>query len=106
MNDLRYEKDANGMYILRDASGSALVATEQPAVIIDRDSGLMHKHGDYLRMLKIAYDMKAKYLRVGAPEMAEDLLVLSLQNIDLEELNRCISVDRYCKKLLDRITSN
>lgn len=100
---LQYEKTAN-TYVLRDKKGKQLINTDYPAILFDRDSGTLHKHGDYKIIRKIAAEMRAKYARVGAHDMAKDLVIFASRTFPIDELNKCLSVSGYCKLMFERIS--
>lgn len=100
----KYERTKDGAYVLRDERGKMLISTTYPAVLFDRDTGLLHKHGDFARLRKIAAEMRSKYARVGARELAVNLTIYASATFDIEELNRCLSIDGYCKSMHERLS--
>lgn len=104
MRSFQYEKHANGMYVLRDTDGKMVLKTMCPAILFDRDSGTLHKHGDFDLVRKTAAEMRAKYARVGAKDMAVDLVVYASKNFNLEELNKCLAVSDYCKTFMEKMS--
>ena len=100
----QYEHSKAGTYVLRDQQGKMLITTTYPAVLFDRVTGTLHKHGDVNRVRRIAADMRAKYIQAGMATEARTLEVYASRNFGIDELNRCISITGYVKTMFERLT--
>jgi hypothetical protein len=100
----QYEFAKDGSFILRDHRGHMLISTRCPAILFDRKSGTLHKHGDFDRIRKIAADMRSKYIRVGDQASADCLTIYASKKFDIRELNRCLNITGYCKTLWERLS--
>lgn len=103
---LQYNRTNSGTYVLRDEKGKLLITTKQPAILFDQNTGTLHKHGDYKRLLNIMLDMKKKFARVQATDQAKNLVLFTSKTFSVEELNRCLATEGYCKTLYERMTIN
>ena len=102
---MRYERRHDGQYVLVETQQhKILLQTYEPALLFDRSTGTLLKHGDIDFVRKIKTDMEAKYRRIGAIDLAKDLVLLSSRMFDTEELNHCINIADYCGRLYERIT--
>lgn len=104
MRSFQYQKLSTGAYILRDTENRMVLKTMCPAILFDAESGVLHKHGDFEIIRKVAAEMRAKYARVGASELAADLIIYSSRNFPLEELNKCLSISGYCKLMHEKMS--
>lgn len=100
----QYEKRPDGKYVLRDAAGQMLVSTDCPAVLFDRDSGTLHKHGDFDRIRLLLAEMRVKCAKSGNAKLGLLLQMYGSPNFDVDELNKCLNVAGYCKQMMDRLS--
>jgi len=84
--------------------GVRVFETEQVALLLDRHSGTLHKHGlpeyvtaDFRRM--------TKGMRAGGFEYLADQLVVIEGRFPLEELNACLTIHGHVGKLYEQLLS-
>jgi hypothetical protein len=109
----RQYKLQNENYILIDRDEELNSITNQPEVILmtkevslafDKESGVLHKHGNPELVEAWANNAKKSFRDGGFTEMAEDIIVMS-GKFPVEELNKCLNYTGYSlilyKKLID-----
>ena len=90
-----------GRYVLY-SQGAPVLTTERVALVVDRESGLLHRHGalnsieaDYRRMTVALRDN-------GYPQCAERLVMFS-GDFSADDLNACLSNAGYAGELYGKM---
>jgi len=103
-NTVRYDRTKSGRYVLRDAKGRLITSTDYPTILFDRSTGTLHRHGDFLRVRRIAAELRSQFAKTGSQDIAANLVLYGSRSFDLVELNRCVCVEGYCLKFYERIS--
>lgn len=97
-----------GSYCWYGATGRMEHMSDEVAIVFDDDPDLhgpvMLKHGDPARVQAWWDDTKRKYRDAGAEDLTRDWKMAS-GKLDLEELNKAISISGYRPKFLPREVS-
>jgi hypothetical protein len=110
--DLRYVLKA-GSYYLYDmgeppsrATGERRfrLKTDDIALAFDQRTGTLHQHGSPTRIQSWAAHARRRLRAAGAQEAANDIVVVS-GPLPVDEVNRCLHVAGYCRRLLGRLPS-
>ncbi|RCX10812.1 hypothetical protein [Extensimonas vulgaris] len=110
--DLQYQIKAGSYYLydLREAPSAVTgerrfkLKTDTVALAFDRHTGQLHQHGSPARILSWASMVRRRLRAAGAPEVANDLVVVS-GPLPVDELNKCLRIQGYCRRLLPRLAS-
>ncbi|MBC7213788.1 hypothetical protein [Extensimonas perlucida] len=110
--DMQYQLKAGSYYLydLRDAPSAATgerrfrLKTESVALAFDRHTGQLHQHGSPTRILSWASMARRRLRAAGAPDVADDLVVVS-GPLPVDEINKCLRIQGYCRRLLQRLGS-
>ncbi|GAB1387795.1 hypothetical protein MASR1M59_29430 [Melaminivora sp.] len=110
--DLQYQLKAGSYYLydLRDAPSAITgerrfrLKTDTVAIAFDRYTGEIHQHGNPTRIQSWAMHMRRRLRAAGRLQDADDLVVVS-GPLPVDELNKCLGVTGYCRRLLARLSS-
>lgn len=98
------------LYDMRDALNAITgerpyrLKTELVAIAFDRITGRVHQHGHPTRIHSWAMGAQRRLRIAGDWEGADRLIVVS-GPFPEEEINKCLSVQGYCRWMLMRLTS-
>ncbi len=110
MMDLQYVLE-HGDYVLYDMAEepSRLTGKREPhlhchhlAIAFDRESGVLHKHGDEELVKKWAQAKRAELIQAGLESWAGNLVVISGE-LPLEEVNKCLAISGYCTRMVAKL---
>ncbi len=110
--DLQYQLKAGSYYLydLRDAPSTVTgerrfrLKTDTVAIAFDRQTGQMHQHGSPARIQSWALHARRRLRAAGRLEDANALVVVS-GPLPVEELNKCLWMAGYCRRMLARLAS-
>ncbi len=110
--DLQYQLKAGSYYLydLRDAPSAVTgerrfkLKTDTVAIAFDRHTGHVHQHGSPARIQSWASHTRRRLRAAGRLQDANDLVVVS-GPLPVEEINKCLWVAGYCRRLLARLAS-
>ena len=110
--NLQYQLKAGNYYLydLRDAPSAVTgerrfkLKTDTVAIAFDRHTGEVHQHGSPTRIQSWAAHTRRRLRAAGRLEDANDLVVVS-GPLPVDELNKCLWVAGYCRRLLARLAS-
>jgi hypothetical protein len=99
-NYLLYDLDApastlTGAYRLR-------LRTDAVAIAFDRSTGMLHEHGNPLRIQSWASNTRRHLRAAGAWDRAEDIVVVA-GSLPVDEINKCLAIKGYCRSMLHRL---
>ena len=83
---------------------SDVISCDKLGMIVDKSSGTMLKHGSYYNVEARFIAIQDSYRTHGMPDMADDIVLLDVSDVDIEEINKCLSITGYAKKVYDRFT--
>lgn len=83
-----------GQYVLHQDDKPIGRPLDELALCLSREDGILHKHGAKEAVHAWAETMRSRYRRVGANDLAEDIVVVS-GRFPLAEINRCIESITY-----------
>ena len=110
--DLQYQLKS-GSYYLYDMGDAPSVATgerrwrlktDNVAIAFDVSTGTLHQHGSPARIQSWALGARRRLRADGAQEAANDIVVVS-GPLPIEEINRCLKIRGYSRKLLSRLSN-
>jgi hypothetical protein len=78
--------------------------TETVAIAFDRSTGTLHEHGSPLRIHSWATNTRRRLRAAGCWDRAEDIVVVS-GPLPVDEINKCLSINGYCRSLFSRLSS-
>jgi len=78
--------------------------TEQVAIAFEASTGLLREHGSPWRIHSWANNARRRLRASGALDRANDLVVVS-GPLPVDEVNKCLEVDGYCRDLYGRLGS-
>ncbi|MDF1485850.1 hypothetical protein PY257_11775 [Ramlibacter sp. H39-3-26] len=78
--------------------------TDTVAIAFDKHTGEVHQHGCPMRIQSWASTMRRRLRAAGAWAQAEDIVVVS-GPLPVDEINKCLGVAGYCRRLLGRLPS-
>jgi hypothetical protein len=108
--DLQYQLKA-GCYYLYDLNTPPSVATgehrlklktDTVAIAFDASTGHLHEHGSPARIHSWANGARRRLRAAGAQDSANDIVVVS-GPLPVDEINKCLSVAGYCRRLFSRL---
>lgn len=112
MHSYHYEFDAHGNLVLKRDGESVFTigATDEIALGYDKEDGTLMKHGRAAGVRDSIDAMRRSFARVGLHRIAQDLTVVaipvrSVTRAVLEEINRCLEISDYVKRLPDRLAA-
>jgi hypothetical protein len=79
-----------------------LFTTGEVAILFDRISGTLHKHGLPENVAAEATKMRQAYLAVGAVDMAADCVVMQ-GRFELDDLNQAVHIVDYAGRLYRKL---
>src|SRR5690606_13202094 len=108
--DLQYQLKAGSYYLydLREAPSAVTgerrfkLKTDTVAIAFDRHTGRVHQHGSPARIQSWAAHTRRRLRAAGLLEDANDLVVVS-GPLPVDEINKCLWVAGYCRRLLARL---
>lgn len=100
--NVKWSRDKES-YVLRNASGLVLLRTKQPAILYDSATGKLFRHGDHERVQKYAASMRADYAATGNTVSYLNLHVYTSKTFLVDDLNKCLTEDGYCKVIHTRL---
>ena len=109
---LKYELKA-GSYYLYDMceTPSAITGerrfklkTDLVAICFDQYTGEVHQHGSPTRIHSWARSQRRRLRAAGALHEANDIVVIS-GPLPVDELNKCLGIQGYCRRLLKRLAT-
>ena len=110
--DLQYQLKA-GSYYLYDMreTPSAVTGerrfkpkTDTVAIAFDLHTGEVHQHGSPARIQSWANHTRRRLRAAGAVAEANDLVVVS-GPLPVDELNKCLWISGYCRRMFTRLAS-
>ncbi|GAB2738987.1 hypothetical protein GCM10027019_18650 [Melaminivora jejuensis] len=110
--DLQYQLKAGSYYLydLRDQPSTVTgerrfrLKTDTVAIAFDRHTGEMHQHGSPARIQSWAAHARRRLRAAGRIDDANDLVVVS-GPLPVDELNKCLWVAGYCRRMFARLAS-
>lgn len=108
--DLQYQLKA-GSYYLYDMKEPPSphtgerrfrLKTDTVAIAFDRSTGELHQHGSPTRIQSWATGARRRLRAAGAIDIANDIVVVS-GPLPVEEINKCIGIQGYCRRLFHRL---
>lgn len=110
--DLRYTLEAGSycLYDMREAPSSVTgkhrlkLRTDLVAVAFDARTGKLHRHGSATRTEAWARHQRRRLRAAGALAQANDIVVIS-GPLPVDELNKCLQIRGYCRRLLERLAT-
>ena len=110
--DLQYELKAGSYYLydLRDAPSVVTgerrfkLKTEDVALAFDVSTGALHQHGTPQRILNWALGHRRRLRAAGNQAAANDLVVVS-GPLPVEEINNCLAISGYCRRMFKRLAT-
>lgn len=78
--------------------------TDTVAIAFDVSTGALREHGSPLRIHSWANNTRRRLRASGALERANDIVVVS-GPLPVDEINKCLEIDGYCRDLLTRLSS-
>jgi len=107
---LHYELKAGSYYLydMRDAPSKVTgerrfkLKTDMVAIAFDLHTGEVHQHGSPMRIQSWARHQRLRLRAAGALMQANDIVVVS-GPLPVDELNKCLGIRGYCRRLLKRL---
>jgi len=108
--DLQYQLKA-GSYYLYDMKEPPSpytgerrfrLKTDTVAIAFDRSTGELHQHGNPTRIQSWATGARRRLRAAGAIDIANDIVVVS-GPLPVEEINKCLGISGYCRRLFHRL---
>lgn len=78
--------------------------TDTVAIAFDASTGHLHQHGHPARIQSWAMGARRRLRAAGAQDSANDIVVVS-GPLPVDEINKCLSVAGYCRRLFARLSS-
>lgn len=78
--------------------------TDTVAIAFEVSTGALREHGSPLRIHSWANNTRRRLRASGALERANDIVVVS-GPLPVEEINKCLEIDGYCRDLFTRLSS-
>ncbi|GAA3999238.1 hypothetical protein GCM10022279_23690 [Comamonas faecalis] len=109
---LQYELKAGSYYLydLREAPSAITgerrfkLKTDQVAIAFDAHTGQVHQHGSPTRIQSWALHQRRRLRAAGSLQQANDIVVVS-GPLPVDELNKCLWISGYCRRLFKRLAS-
>ena len=110
--DLQYQLKAGSYYLydLREAPSAVTgerrfkLKTDIVAIAFDRLTGHVHQHGSPARIQSWAAHTRRRLRAAGRLDVANDLVVVS-GPLPVDELNKCLWIAGYCRRMFSRLAS-
>lgn len=110
--DLQYQLKAGSYYLydMRETPSAVTgerrfkLKTDTVAIAFDQHTGQMHQHGSPARIQSWAMHQRRRLRAAGALDEANDIVVVS-GPLPVEELNKCLWISGYCRRLFTRLAS-
>ena len=110
--DLQYQLKAGSYYLYDMATPPSKVTgehklrlkTENVAIAFDASTGHLHQHGNPTRIQSWANGARRRLRAAGAQDIANDIVVVS-GPLPVEEINRCLEVAGYCRRLFTKLST-
>jgi hypothetical protein len=110
--DLQYQLKAGSYYLydMREAPSCATgerrfrLKTDTVAIAFDASTGVLHQHGSPLRIQSWAIGARRRLRAAGAQDAANDIVVVS-GPLPVEEINNCLHIAGYCRRMFKRLAS-
>ena len=110
--DLQYQLKAGNYYLydMRDAPSAVTgerrfkLKTDTVAIAFDQHTGQVHQHGNPTRIQSWAAHHRRRLRAAGALAEANDLVVVS-GPLPVDELNKCLWIAGYCRRMFKRLAS-
>ncbi|MCD2512698.1 hypothetical protein [Comamonas endophytica] len=110
--ELQYQLKAGHYYLydMRDAPSAVTgerrfrLRTETVAIAFDLHTGEVHQHGTPTRILSWALTARRRLRAAGAWDSADDIVVVS-GPLPVEEINNCLRIRGYCRRMFQRLSS-
>jgi len=110
--DLQYELKAGSYYLydLQEKPSQVTgerrfkLKTEDVALAFDISTGALHQHGTPQRILNWALGHRRRLRAAGDQAAANDLVVVS-GPLPVEEINNCLAISGYCRRMFKRLAT-
>ena len=110
--DLQYQLKAGNYYLydMRDAPSTVTgerrfkLKTDMVAIAFDVQTGEVHRHGNPTHIQSWAQTQRRRLRAAGALLQANDIVVVS-GPLPVDELNKCLGIHGYCRRLLKRLAT-
>ncbi|WP_024538177.1 hypothetical protein [Comamonas badia] len=110
--DLQYELKAGSYYLydMREAPSKITgerrfkLKTDTVAIAFDAHTGEVHRHGNPTRIQSWAQTQRRRLRAAGALLQANDIVVVS-GPLPVDELNKCLWIRGYCRRMLKRLAT-
>ena len=110
--DMQYQLKAGSYYLydMREAPSAVTgerrfkLKTDTVAIAFDVHTGEVHQHGNPARIQSWATHTRRRLRAAGAQQAANDLVVVS-GPLPVDELNKCLWITGYCRRMLQRLAS-
>ena len=109
---LQYQLKAGSYYLydMRESPSAVTgerrfkLKTDLLAIAFDRYTGEVHQHGTPSRIQSWALNTRRRLRAAGLWQQADDIVVVT-GPFPVEEINKCLSIKGYCRRLLQRLAS-
>jgi hypothetical protein len=78
--------------------------TDSVAIAFEASTGALREHGSPLRIHCWANNTRRRLRASGALDSANDIVVVS-GPLPVDEINKCLKIDGYCRDMLTRLAS-
>ena len=110
--ELRYALKAGSYYLydMRETPSAVTgerrfkLKTDTVAIAFDLHTGEVHQHGSPARIQSWANHTRRRLRAAGAVAEANDLVVVS-GPLPVDELNKCLWISGYCRRMFTRLAS-
>ena len=110
--DMQYQLKAGSYYLydMREAPSAVTgerrfkLKTDTVAIAFDMHTGEVHQHGRPTRIQSWATTARRRLRAAGAQEAANDIVVVS-GPLPVEEINKCLWISGYCRRMLKRLAT-
>lgn len=110
--DMQYQLKSGSCYLydMRDAPSAVTgerrfkLKTDTVAIAFDAHTGEVHQHGSPVRIQSWASHTRRRLRAAGAVEAANDIVVVS-GPLPVDELNKCLWINGYCRRMFKRLAS-
>lgn len=110
--DMQYQLKAGSYYLydMREAPSTITgerrfkLKTDTVAIAFDMHTGEVHQHGSPTRIQSWALATRRRLRAAGAQAAANDIVVVS-GPLPVDELNKCLWIQGYCRRMLERLGS-
>lgn len=110
--DMQYQLKAGSYYLydMREAPSAVTgerrfkLKTDTVAIAFDAYTGEVHQHGSPSRIQSWANNTRRRLRAAGAQDAANDIVVVS-GPLPVDELNKCLWVRGYARRMLSRLAT-